>query len=101
VGISRNYSLKTRSSKQPTGKISGYEIIPSHPLKYPRSKQDLSIVAVVCRVATRWEASWEWPLRPMRRARRSSASRPMAESMSAAASSSSVRFRGRPHQKKN
>jgi hypothetical protein len=40
-GISRDYPLKTRSSKQPTGEILGYKIIPSHPLKYPRSKQGL------------------------------------------------------------
>jgi hypothetical protein len=39
VGISRNYPLKTRTSKQPIGEVSGYEIIPSHPLKYSRSKQ--------------------------------------------------------------
>jgi hypothetical protein len=41
VGISRDYPLKTRTSKQPIGEIPGYEIIPSHPLKYPRSKQGL------------------------------------------------------------
>jgi hypothetical protein len=41
-GISRDYPLKTRTSKQPIGGISGYEIIPSHPLKYPRSKQGLT-----------------------------------------------------------
>jgi hypothetical protein len=41
VGISRDYPLKTRTSKQPIGKIPGYEIIPSHPLKYLRSKQGL------------------------------------------------------------
>jgi hypothetical protein len=41
VGISRDYPLKTRTSKQPIGKVPGYEIIPSHPLKYPRSKQGL------------------------------------------------------------
>jgi hypothetical protein len=41
VWISRDYSLKTRTSKQPIGEILGYEIIPSHPLKYPRSKQGL------------------------------------------------------------
>jgi hypothetical protein len=41
VGISRDYPLKTRTSKQPIGEISGYEIIPSHPHKYPRSKQGL------------------------------------------------------------
>jgi hypothetical protein len=41
VGISRDYPLKTRTSKQPIGEVSGYEIIPSHPLKYPRSKQGL------------------------------------------------------------
>jgi hypothetical protein len=43
VGISRDYPLKTRTSKQPTGKIPEYELIPSHPLKYPRSKQGLKI----------------------------------------------------------
>jgi hypothetical protein len=37
VGISRDYLLKTRISKQPIEKIPGY----NH-LKYPRSKQDLS-----------------------------------------------------------
>jgi hypothetical protein len=41
VGISRDYPRKTRTSKQPIGEIPGYEIIPSHPLKYPRSKQGL------------------------------------------------------------
>jgi hypothetical protein len=41
VGISRDYPLKTRTSKQPTGEISGFKIIPSHPLKYLRSKQGL------------------------------------------------------------
>jgi hypothetical protein len=43
VGISRDYPLKTRTSKQPTGKIPGYELIPSHQLKYPRSKQGLRV----------------------------------------------------------
>jgi hypothetical protein len=47
VGISRDYSLKTRTSKQPMGEISGYEIIPSHPLKYPRSKQGLRACTTV------------------------------------------------------
>jgi hypothetical protein len=42
VGISQDYPLKTRTSKQTIGKIPGYKIIPSHPLKYPRSKQGLS-----------------------------------------------------------
>jgi hypothetical protein len=41
MGISRDYPLKTRTSKQPIREISGFEIIPSHPLKYPRSKQGL------------------------------------------------------------
>jgi hypothetical protein len=41
VGISQDYPLKTRPSKQPTGDISGYGIILSNPLKYPRSKQGL------------------------------------------------------------
>jgi hypothetical protein len=40
VRISQNYFLKTRSSKQPIEEISGYEIIPLHPLN-PRSKQGL------------------------------------------------------------
>jgi hypothetical protein len=47
VGISRDYPLKTRTSKQPTGEIPGYELIPSHPLKYPRSKQGLKIVVLL------------------------------------------------------
>jgi hypothetical protein len=51
VGISRNYPLKTRSSKQPTGEIPGYEIIPSHPLKYPRSKQGLTCEALTLTVS--------------------------------------------------
>jgi hypothetical protein len=38
VEISRDYPLKIRTSKQSTGEISGYEIIPSYPLKYSRSK---------------------------------------------------------------
>jgi hypothetical protein len=42
VGISRDYPLKTRTSKQPIGEIPGYELIPTYPLKYPRSKQGLS-----------------------------------------------------------
>jgi hypothetical protein len=42
MGISRDYPLKTRNSKQSIGEISRYEIIPSHPLKYPRSKQGLN-----------------------------------------------------------
>jgi hypothetical protein len=41
VGISRDYPLKTRTSKQPIGEIPEFEIIPSHPLKYPRSKRGL------------------------------------------------------------
>jgi hypothetical protein len=40
-GISRDYPLKTRTSKQPIGEISGFEIISSYPLKYPKSKQGL------------------------------------------------------------
>jgi hypothetical protein len=44
VGISRDYPLKTRTSKQPMEEILGYKIIPSHPFKYPRSKQDLTHV---------------------------------------------------------
>jgi hypothetical protein len=43
VGISRDYPLKTRTSKQSMGEIPGYEKIPSHPLKYPRSKQGLRV----------------------------------------------------------
>jgi hypothetical protein len=43
VGISRDYPLKTQTSKQPIGEVLGYEIIPSHPLKYPRSKQALTL----------------------------------------------------------
>jgi hypothetical protein len=39
-GISRDYPLKIRTSKQSIGEIPGFEIIPSHPLKYLRSKQD-------------------------------------------------------------
>jgi hypothetical protein len=39
VRISRDYLLKTRTSKQPIGEIPRCELIPSHPLKYPRSKQ--------------------------------------------------------------
>jgi hypothetical protein len=46
-GISRDYPLKTRTSKQPIGEVPGYEIIPSHPLKYPRSKQGLSVMVYV------------------------------------------------------
>jgi hypothetical protein len=42
VGISRDYPLKTRTSKQPIGEVLGYEIILSHSLKYPRSKQALT-----------------------------------------------------------
>jgi hypothetical protein len=42
VGISQDYPLKTWTSKQPIGEILGYEITPSHPLKYP-SKQGLSV----------------------------------------------------------
>jgi hypothetical protein len=40
-GDIQDYSLKTRTNKQPIGKIPGYEIILSHSLKYPRSKQGL------------------------------------------------------------
>jgi hypothetical protein len=42
MGISRDYPLKTRTSKQPIEEIPGYKIIPSHPLKYIRSKQGLN-----------------------------------------------------------
>jgi hypothetical protein len=48
VGISRDYPLKTQTSKQPIGKVPGYEIIPSHPLKYPRSKQGLRVWLCHC-----------------------------------------------------
>jgi hypothetical protein len=48
VGISQDYPLKTWTSKQPIGEIPGFEIIPSYPLKYPRSKQGL-----------RWVRNWE------------------------------------------
>jgi hypothetical protein len=41
VEISRDYPLKTRTSKQPIREVPGYEIISFHPLKYPRSKQGL------------------------------------------------------------
>jgi hypothetical protein len=47
VGISRDYPLKTRTSKQPIGEISGFEIILSHLLKYSRSKQGLRVVAML------------------------------------------------------
>jgi hypothetical protein len=53
VGISRDYPLKIRSSKQPIGEIPGYEIIPSHPLKYSISKQglkDSGWVGPLCRI---------------------------------------------------
>jgi hypothetical protein len=46
VEISQNYSLKTRTNKQPIGKIPGFDIISSHPLKYPRSKQGLNVLGV-------------------------------------------------------
>jgi hypothetical protein len=42
VGISRDYPLKTRTSKQHIGKILEYKIIPSRPLKYSRNKQGLN-----------------------------------------------------------
>jgi hypothetical protein len=41
VGISRDYPLKTQTNKQPIEKILEYELISTHPLKYPRSKQGL------------------------------------------------------------
>jgi hypothetical protein len=41
VRISQDYPFKIWPSKQPTGKILGYGIIPTHPLKYSRSNQDL------------------------------------------------------------
>jgi hypothetical protein len=40
-GIFRDYFLKTQISKQPIEEIPEYKIIPSHPLKYPKSKQGL------------------------------------------------------------
>jgi hypothetical protein len=43
MGISRDYPLKPQTSKQPIGEITKYEIIPSHPLKYPSSKQGLNV----------------------------------------------------------
>jgi hypothetical protein len=39
AGISRDYPFKIRPSKQFIGEISEYGIIPSHPLKYLRSKK--------------------------------------------------------------
>jgi hypothetical protein len=53
VGISRDYPLKTRTSKQLIGKVPGYKIIPSHPLEYPRSKQGLSMLKHLTMVITR------------------------------------------------
>jgi hypothetical protein len=50
VGISRDYPLKTQTSKQPMGEILGYEIISSHPLKYPRNKQGLRGDVRVCNI---------------------------------------------------
>jgi hypothetical protein len=44
VGISRDYPLQIRPSKQPVEKILGYGIIPFNPLKYPRSKLGLKVV---------------------------------------------------------
>jgi hypothetical protein len=44
VGISRDYPLKTRISKQPIREIPRFKIIPSHLLKYPRSKQGLKLI---------------------------------------------------------
>jgi hypothetical protein len=44
VGISQDYPLKTRTSKQPIREIPRYEIISSHSLKYPRSKQGLTML---------------------------------------------------------
>jgi hypothetical protein len=42
VGISRDYPLPTRPSKQPIRDFPGYGIIPSDPLKYTKSKQGLT-----------------------------------------------------------
>jgi hypothetical protein len=39
MGISQDYPLKTRTSKQPIEEIPKFKIIPSHPLKYPRRKK--------------------------------------------------------------
>jgi hypothetical protein len=39
--IFQNYPRKPQTSKQSIGKIPGYEIISSHPLKYSTSKQGL------------------------------------------------------------
>jgi hypothetical protein len=62
VGISRDYPLKTRTSKQPTGEISGYKLIPFHPLKYPRSKQGLSKpqTGLICQRDSNQERKCRW-----------------------------------------
>jgi hypothetical protein len=38
-GISRDYLVQNRRSKWTSGDFPGYEIIPSHPHKYLRSKK--------------------------------------------------------------
>jgi hypothetical protein len=55
VKISRDYPLKTRTSKQPIKEISEYEIIPSYPLKYPKSKKAL------LRTTTHLDRHRGWP----------------------------------------
>jgi hypothetical protein len=61
VGISWNYPRKPRTSKQPIGKIPGYEIIRSHPLKYPTSKQDrrdvLQYINAIWTIQLAWSCS--------------------------------------------
>jgi hypothetical protein len=52
VGIFPDYPLKTRPSKQPSGEIPGYHMIPSNPLKYPRSKQGLMMLETLPEVGT-------------------------------------------------
>jgi hypothetical protein len=44
MAISRDYPHQTRPSKQTIGEILGYRIIPTKPLKYLRSKQDLKYI---------------------------------------------------------
>jgi hypothetical protein len=63
VGISRDYPLKIRTSKQPIGEISGYEIIPSHPLKYPKSKQGLAAPVGIKQSLSRPPVFLSWQLR--------------------------------------
>jgi hypothetical protein len=56
VGISWDYPLQTRTSKQPIRVILGYRIIPSNPLKYPGSKQGLE--GGVANQQTPRQAAW-------------------------------------------